>query len=281
MDASNTAVGAQLEQRQGRSWVPLAFFSRKLSNSEKKYSAFDRELLAAYSAIKHFRHFLEGRIFTLYTDHKPLTTALTSQADRSPRQTRHLSYIAEFTSDIRHIKGKFNVEADALSTVNTVDYVSIDGTAETATDLPTAVSDILVSKQRTDLISPDHLARDQKKSDEMNSYRTVTTGLKLEDFDIGQSTLLCDTSLGTPRPILPTTWTRSVFDKIHGLSHAGVRPTQKAISHRFVWHGMKKDIRRWCKECPDCQASKIHRHTRAPSLNAHYRLTGSVTFTWT
>ena len=91
VDASNTAVGAQLEQRQGRSWVPLAFFSRKLSDSEKKYSAFDRELLAAYSATKHFRHFLEGRIFTLYTDHKPLTTALTSQADRSPRQTRHLS----------------------------------------------------------------------------------------------------------------------------------------------------------------------------------------------
>ena len=214
--------------------------------------------------IKHFRHFLEGRIFTLYTDHKPLTTALTSQADRSPRQTRHLSYIAEFTSDIRHIKGKFNIVADALSRVTTVDYVSIDGTCETATDLPTVVSDILVSKQRTDLISPDRLARDQKKSDEMNSYRTVTTGLKLEDIDIGQSTLLCDTSLGTPRPILPTTWTRSVFDKIHGLSHAGVRPTQKAISQRFVWHGMKKDIRRWCKECPDCQASNIHRHTRAP-----------------
>ncbi|KAK3773613.1 hypothetical protein RRG08_022322 [Elysia crispata] len=147
VDASNTAIGAQLEQRQGRSWVPLAFFSRKLSDSEKKYSAFDRELLAAYSATKHFRHFLEGRIFTRYTDHKPLTTALTSQADRSPRQTRHLSYIAEFTSDIRHIKGKFNVVADALSRVTTVDYVEIDGTGETATDLPTVVSDILVSNR--------------------------------------------------------------------------------------------------------------------------------------
>ncbi|GFR90282.1 Gag-pol polyprotein, partial [Elysia marginata] len=108
VDASNTAVGAQLGQRQGRSWVPLAFFSRKLSDSEKKYSAFDRELLASYSAIKDFRHFLEGRLFTLYTDHKPLTFALTSQTDRSSRQTRHLSFIAEFTTDIQHIKGKFN-----------------------------------------------------------------------------------------------------------------------------------------------------------------------------
>ena len=35
VDASNTAIGAQLEQRQGQSWVPLAFFSRKLSETEK------------------------------------------------------------------------------------------------------------------------------------------------------------------------------------------------------------------------------------------------------
>ena len=27
---------------------------------------------------------------------------------------------------------------------------------------------------------------------------------------------------------------------------------------------MRRDIRKWCKECPDCQASKIHRHTRSP-----------------
>ena len=76
VDVSNTAIGAQLEQRQGGSLVTLAFFSRKLSDSEKKYSAFDRELLASYGAIRHFRHFLEGRPFTLYTDHKPLTSAL-------------------------------------------------------------------------------------------------------------------------------------------------------------------------------------------------------------
>ncbi|GFO45478.1 Pol polyprotein [Plakobranchus ocellatus] len=105
VDASSTAVGAQLEQRQGQSWVPLAFFSRKLSDAEKKYSAFDRELLASYSAVKHFRHFLERRPLTLYTDHKPLTFALSSETDRSPRQTRHLTFIAEFTTDIRHIKG--------------------------------------------------------------------------------------------------------------------------------------------------------------------------------
>ncbi|KAK3779190.1 hypothetical protein RRG08_035184 [Elysia crispata] len=98
----------------------------------------------------------------------------------------------------------------------------------------------------------------------MASYHTATTGLVLKDIDIGPSTLLCDKSMGKPRPVLPTSWTHSIFNKIHSLSHTGVKPTQKAIAQRFVWNGMKRDIRRWCKECPDCQASKVHRHTRSP-----------------
>ena len=105
VDASDSAIGAQLEQLQKGCWVPLAFFSRKLSTTEKKYSAFDRELLSAYQAVKHFRHYIEAKPFTLYTDHKPLTYALASTAERSPRQARHLSFIAEFTSDIQYIRG--------------------------------------------------------------------------------------------------------------------------------------------------------------------------------
>ena len=45
----------------------VAFFSRKLSQAEKKYSAFDRELLAIYLTVKQD---LEGRAFTIFTDHK-------------------------------------------------------------------------------------------------------------------------------------------------------------------------------------------------------------------
>ncbi|GFN92154.1 Gag-Pol polyprotein [Plakobranchus ocellatus] len=213
VDTSSTAVGARLEQRQGQSWVPLAFFSRKLYDAEKN-----------------------------------------SETDQSPRQTRHLAFITEFTTDIRHIKGKFNVVADALSRITTT-----SNAADTINLCPVSTSHP-VEVDWTDFAQ---LAKDQIQSGEMASYRTATTGLILKDIDIGPSTLFCDTSLGVTRPVLPVSWTRPVFNKIHGLSHPGVRPTQKAIAQRFVWHGMKRDIRQWCKECPDCQASKIHRHTHS------------------
>ena len=81
-DASSVAVGAVLQQCIGEDWHPISYFSRKLKPSETHYSAFDRELLAVYLAIKHFRYFVEGRTFHILTDHKPLTSALFFHSDR-------------------------------------------------------------------------------------------------------------------------------------------------------------------------------------------------------
>lgn len=74
-DASDRAIGAVLQQLKNGVWQPLAFFSRKLSPSQVKYSPYDRELLAIYEGIKYFRHMLEVRHFTVYTDHKPISFA--------------------------------------------------------------------------------------------------------------------------------------------------------------------------------------------------------------
>jgi RNase H-like domain found in reverse transcriptase len=109
-------VGAVLQQLNSGSWQPLAFYSKKLDSTQRQYSAFDRELLAAYLAVRHFRCLLEGRQFAIFTDHKPLTFAIHCISEPwLARQQRQLSYLAEFTSDFRHMPGVDNVVADALS----------------------------------------------------------------------------------------------------------------------------------------------------------------------
>jgi hypothetical protein len=75
-DASDTYVGGVLQQLNGGSWQSLVFYSKKLSGAGTRYSTFDRELLAAFSPVRHFRFLLEGRQFRLLTDHKPLVTSL-------------------------------------------------------------------------------------------------------------------------------------------------------------------------------------------------------------
>ncbi|GBN27325.1 Retrovirus-related Pol polyprotein from transposon 297 [Araneus ventricosus] len=44
-DASDYAVGSVLQQFEEDSWKPFAFFSKKLTNAQKGYSTYDRELL--------------------------------------------------------------------------------------------------------------------------------------------------------------------------------------------------------------------------------------------
>jgi hypothetical protein len=88
----------------------LGFFSKKLDNAQHKYSAFEEELLAVYTSIRHFRHLLEGWKICNYTDHKPLThTVFHVCGPWTARQYRLLAYVAEYTSDIRHIAGKDNI----------------------------------------------------------------------------------------------------------------------------------------------------------------------------
>ncbi|GBM36932.1 hypothetical protein AVEN_172437-1 [Araneus ventricosus] len=60
VDASDNAVGAALQQQVTTGWQPLEFYSKSLSPAQRRYSAYDRELLAAYMAIKYFRHMIEG-----------------------------------------------------------------------------------------------------------------------------------------------------------------------------------------------------------------------------
>lgn len=68
-DASDTAVGAVLEQNFNGTWRPLRFYSSMLLKSEKAYSTYDHELLAIYKAVKYFRHMLEARHFVIIYTH--------------------------------------------------------------------------------------------------------------------------------------------------------------------------------------------------------------------
>lgn len=81
------AIGASVQQQIGNNFEPLGFVSHKLSSAEQKYSTYDRALLAIFASIRYFRYLLEGREFTVFTDHKPLTHALTQNYDKlSPQQ---------------------------------------------------------------------------------------------------------------------------------------------------------------------------------------------------
>jgi hypothetical protein len=267
VDASNTHVGACLQQRRPlhNGWEPLGFFSKKLEKAQMAYSAFDRELLACISGIKHFRFMLEGRPFRIYTDHKPLTFALSRTSEPwTARQCRHLAYIAEFSSDIRHIKGTDNLVADALSRPSP----SLPGPGSAAVK-PASVKAPSGSLAATAAAGPapsnderflpvDFAAMAASQLTCPDTQRTASSPtLKVEKYPIQGTTLLCDVSSGTVRPLVPQSDRRQIFAAINNLSHPGIQATRRLLSSRFVWRGMAADVNRWYRECQACSRGKV------------------------
>ena len=241
-DASNIAIGAVISQHNQNVGEPLAYFSQTLTPTQQRYSTFDRELQAIFSAIRHFRHILEGRPFRVLTDHKPLTFILNKKSDLwSARQQRQVSFISEFTSEIEHIPGNQNIAADALS------RTTIQAVTGTVYDFH-------------------QFAISQKRDHTIQGYKVDPKSLKIKSLPFGNQpiNILCDISTGKPRPLVPEEWTQKIFDQCHSISHPSIRSTLMMIKERFVWERMNRDITEWVKACPDCQRSKIQKHIKAP-----------------
>lgn len=97
-DASNVACSAVLEQAEvvdGKTeHQPLGFYSAKFGNSQLKWSTYDKELYAIYSAIDHFHYMIEGCQLLLFTDHRHLVHMFpTKKRIKIERRSRWNKYI--------------------------------------------------------------------------------------------------------------------------------------------------------------------------------------------
>jgi hypothetical protein len=106
-DASDYALGAVLLQQDPNyndEWKPVAFISKKLSSAERNYPTQERELLAILFACRTWHCFVEGSVYEVYTDHRPLQF-YNSSNKLSPRLVRWMQDLEMYQPTLIYKKG--------------------------------------------------------------------------------------------------------------------------------------------------------------------------------
>jgi hypothetical protein len=109
-DASGYAIGAVLSQEDRL----VTYLSKKLDETNMKYSMYDKEFYAIIQALKKWRHYLIPKEFVLYNDNHALQF-VTQQEKLNQKHAKWVEYMQNFTFVIKHISGTANKVADALS----------------------------------------------------------------------------------------------------------------------------------------------------------------------
>lgn len=231
-DSSDIAVGAVLTQNLEGKRRCIAYFSKKLSSTQRKYAATERECLAVLMAIDHFRPFIEGTHFTIMTDAMSLTFLKTMSINsRSPRLARWAMKIQDLDVEFVYKKGKDNITADALS--------------RSLNQIKAQVSDAQYDHLR------DSIKRfPEKYSDfkvvEDKIYKFVSNAGKSDDPSFRWKYV--PTELEKP----------SIIRDTHNQAHLGFEKTLSTIQQKYFWQRISSDVLRFCKNCLICKRSKVN-----------------------
>ena len=213
VDASTSATGGVLLQVIDGHAKMLASFLRLFNSAQVNYSVFNRELLAMYLSLRHFRYFYEGRAFT---DHKPLVSTVISPVKRATaRQLRQLSYVARLTANVRYVSGKNNVDADCLSQPPNALWHEVQAVDFAAMSRAQQIDDSIITLLRTD-----------------HSLKIVSESVPGYD-----QPLLGDISIQVFRPLVPVGFQKKIFNTLHGcmLCHIPESGLARSLSARDLF----------------------------------------------
>lgn len=263
-DASSFGLGGVLSQMQpSGEWRPVAFISRSMTTTERRYAQIEKEALALTWACERFRSYLIGMDFLIQTDHKPLISLLGSRAldDLPPRILRFRLRLLRFTYRIEHVPGKKLITADALSRAPIqAPPTSEDEQLEqdVCASINLLMEHLLASERRLVQI------RTAQDADDVCTRlkHMVLTGWPLNKkalppqlqpyWQYHQDLLIADGLLMKgERIVIPVTMQEEMLNKLHE-GHQGVTKCAARAQQSMWWPGLTTQIKQRVKNCAIC-----------------------------
>ena len=242
---------------------PVVYASRTLTETERRYSNIERELLGVVFGLERLHHYTFGKPITVETDHQPLTSIWKKTiATSSPRLQRLLLRLAQYDVHIKYLRGKENVIADALSRVASLKSEHVD-----CNDSLSNIEKIPVHQiTQTAPASPERLQELREATEKDPSLRllakTVHEGWpktikdcphSIQSYWYFRDQITCEDGIiykGT-RLIIPKSERASTLKVLH-MGHYAVDKMSLRARETVYWPGINEDIRYTYHHCHIC-----------------------------
>ena len=274
-DASENAVGAVLNQynETTNSEQPIAYYSRKLKDTENKYSISEREALAIFEGVKNFKPYLWLQNFKIVTDHTALKYLLKNK-HTVPRIARWALFLSDFDYEIEYKSGKSHFVPDYLSrnasneneiinAIDVEDVIDVANTDET-------------ENQNNATLDAKCIKREQRNDDKINIIIKYLEGKTLgipklsANCSIDEFFLEDDILYRLPRlsskiskisvqTVIPSNLIKAALTHSHDnniAAHQGFLRTLERARDNFYWRNMARDVKQYVKCCIPCQKRK-------------------------
>lgn len=236
-DASGYGLGAVLYQLIGEEERVIAFASRSLTSSERKFTATERECLAVLWAIEKWRPYLEGYHFTVHTDHSCLLW-LHKLKDPQGRLGRWVLRLQQYDYNVIHRKGKDNTVADFLSRTPYEPCSLIQ--------LTQPIRDRWYMKMKQ-LVTEKPQAYPSWRVENEILFKYVEEHRKLIDTEAAW------------KIVVPNDDRTAVCQESHDQptsGHLGTHKTIRRVAAQYYWPKMNLFISNYVRHCKTCQKSK-------------------------
>ena len=256
VDASLRGLGAALLQENG----PVEYASKALTETERRYSNIEREMLAVLFGLERFHYYVYGRRVQVQTDHKPLVSIYQKNiCNAPPRIARMVLRIQKYDVELVYTPGKDLQLANALSRVSPCPGREIEGLRISVHEIhqeinatPTRIAEIREATAQDPLLK--HLKKiildgwpdtRQECPENLHAFWNYRDELCVEDGMI----------LKGARVFIPKTLQHEVMKQLH-YAHQGVEKCKMRAKRSVFWAGINKDIEEAVKRCSQCQQNK-------------------------
>ena len=267
VDASSEGLGAVLLQ-EGK---PVAYASRALNNTQKRYAQIEKEALAIVFGCTKFHDLMFARHFVVESDHKPLEAIFKKPITQAPpRVQRFMLALQKYDFQVRHKPGKEMI-SDVLSRLylhetkeDLVPDLSVNE-IQLNSHLPMTPEKITELKESTERDMELQMLRDQVENGWPSLKSRVPAMIQKYWCMKDEITCIDGVLYKGYKVMIPVDMRKQMLNIIHE-NHLGIVKCKARAREYLFWPRMMTDIQETVEKCSVCALNDTKMNRREPML---------------